>query len=628
MENLPYLDPCSSAETAAQCAVPDSDTNETYRQSLSARDEPKHVWASQVGMAQHMQKQNRRGSPHEHVSALQQEPPTAVGTVGTETDPQAGIKLGASESCQQHEFSFRHLHELIRSGVQQSGALVQVTKQDGPFCFQPQEQPPVPRTNLTRQPISMNLPPVSASQPHKTVQVLEQFTGSEQKPKLGEQLQSGATGRWLQPAAPLEAQVTTGGTNTHSSFEDAGSSASKLHVGELRQSQNNVFSLPQHSGKVELQANCQNEAHGCCLPLSTAHPPATQAGFQAEHANPAGKVAPMGKSPVLSALDAYNKAKKFGPRTYHSSPSSLSPCCMPPVPDRRKSHAVEAQQFARPRSLSPSYIRRPPDRAGSLLQPMSTNKDIHTHSLARDKMRPPVGHHPKNWQKPKLCKENDSRRARRHSKEARQSYSSSESPVSTRGLDVWRCNALETALQQVEKTLSATSRARSNKAKRAMIGAAAKGMGEGAQSSKGTMSNILERMRQGSAQRQLRKKQQGDCDPQNLSKRRSNEAQKRFPSQERGVSNAGTRWATGQRCLQRSSSAVERRGKGAVYSRPGSACNEKDKASSKRHARVRCAAFVLVEESNCEIHSKLCGMRNRVRNPETLGLSQRLFRGV
>ena len=177
------------------------------------------------------------------------------------------------------------------------------------------------------------------------------------------------------------------------------------------------------------------------------------------------------------------------------------------------------------------------------------------------RLRSPVRPHIRNSRAQKPHKENGGCGVRLRTKQAMHGYSSSESPVSTRGLDVWRCSALETALQQVEKSLGATGRSRGERCKGVPADAAASGRRQGTQSAKGTMSHILQQMRQGSAQRSLKKKQQGVGGSQHYSKERG-QCQKRCASRERGVTHSGRMLATEQRCLHRSSSAIGGRGKG------------------------------------------------------------------
>ena len=576
-------EPCSSAETPT--AALNSDTSAPPGQDISVRDAPNNDSAIQGGAAQSMQQQECRDTQCTHHSALQQERqrPAAI-SQGTQAEahPQSS-KLGASGPYEQQEYSFRHLHELARSGVQQTCAPVDGTRHDEQFRFpsqMSQPRPPTLRTDMAKPPVFARLTSGSTSQP--STHVKGPFVDVEPKPAPGKQLQPGDSGSL--PAAPTAKAVT----NEYFSASKAADSSRTPHAGGTWQSQNGNGSMPPHEGETQANASHQHDAHACCLPLSTAQQPTSRTSLQAECANFTGSMS----QPALSALDAYNKAKKFGPKCYPSSPPLVSPCYMSPPKEppanRRTCLPIQAQQYTLPQSLSPTCIQRPLKRYGLLPQTSNSLQGMQIDSSAYERLQPPACLHLRNRQGQKLRKENDSRGARLCSKEARQEYSSSESPVSTRGLDVWRCSALETALHQVEKSLGVTGRARGQKSRGSPTNTGGKKLGCRTQSAQGTMSHILERMRRGSAQRSLRKNQQAACASQSHSKERS-KCQKRFTSQERGVTHTGSRWATEQRCLRRSSSAVGRSVKGVSQTRAASSGQHHDKAASRREQNCRKA---------------------------------------
>jgi hypothetical protein len=436
-------------------------------------------------------------------------------------------------------------------------------------------QPASARNNPSKQHVVMKFLPASRVQPEELALEQEHHTESIHKTSLRElQSTSTAGGGVLHASAPLDLQVQG---STHSGIKTGGSN---LPTGAAIQEQN----APQQV-EVEAQTHHRNHVHGCCLPLSTVRSRICRLSPQSELVYHFGS---LGTPDKFSALDAYNKAKKFGPRL-HSSPAS--PCYMPPhmAPlNHCVSHSVETQQLHRPRSLSPSSMQRPLRRVGSLSKPGAIHQDVLARGSVFDRVHL-AGLQTKNSDAKSHCKENE--RALSCSKEVYQEYSSSESPVFSRGLDIWRCSALETALHQVEKTLGATRRVQSCKAKTADT--AATSVGEKRQSAQGTMSSILQRMRQGSAREHLIV-----GNSHKLITQRSNSQKKRIPSQERGGSKSGARRATGQPLSQRSSRAA---GRSQIVhaSRPNFACDVAERAVQQEHhcrrqssrgARVRCVS--------------------------------------
>lgn len=467
------------------------------------------------------------------------------------------------------DFSFRGVHELVRSGLQSSN--IHNTFPAGRMQALNQ-MPATPQAHLKNTASHEDLP--SSSAVHLPIHDQEGVFDSDPNQQPDEHRQSHAA---TNDRMPLCDSLGVSGGNTHAWLPD--NSACKQNGTEQGTNAPAVAALNAPSPP---EPNIgEYDAQSPHIPSDTAHP-----------REPTEQRYSVGSHGITesSALNEYNRAKRFGPRVPMGL-SPFSPGCKSlrsRNPDKHVLDPVKQSPPEWPRSVSSPCKLMPAACISSFYAASSPFSHKQQHCVAHDKVLPSIDQHTEKWPGRSLGKENTMRPGR-CCKNSMQWFSSSESPVSVHGLDIWSCSALQNELQQVEKTLRASRRSRCH----AHLSAAhevATSLNEGPKRARGTMSSILARMRQGSLQRSPRK---------NYRQCRSQERQDRNEGHKtKCMDGAASRDGTRRRLIQGNRQPLDRR-KGSM-SRTGRSTSTTPKVGpseqevqgkKNRQSRVKYVAF-------------------------------------